>query len=1484
MAKGNDFKRGIRIYLETSDYGKGIEEMAKKTKEYENKLADLVKKSDELTAAGKNTGAEWKKLQSQIEKKKKQVQQSTTAEAKYKKQLDETEAVLKNLSGATYTQLLKVRKQLRQEMQNTERDSKKYIAAQKQLERVDKEVSKAQADLNTQIGCQGTVMGKTAGFVNKYMALFTGFIASITGLSMTFRKLAQDVAAMDDVYADVMKTTNMTRNEVLELNDVFKQMDTRTAREELNMLARDAGKLGLTGRKDILDFVEAGNQIRVALGDDLGDDAIKSIGKMVGVYANASEQIRNQDLKGQMLGVASAVNELGMSSTANEKYLVAFAGRLGGVAKQAKINIADILGYGSALDQDMQAVEMSATALQKFIMKIMGEPAKYAKIAKMEVGEFSRLLQTDANTAIKTVLRALNEKGGFQDLIPMFKDMGLDGARAVGVLSSMAGSIEKVEDAQRIANKALAEGVSVTQEYDIKNNNLQAQLEKARKRFKDVSLELGESLNPMLLKSTKGTTYLIKALVELPKWLKENKTLIIALVSAYGLYALAVANLRKEKIKLAVTTQKNLIISKAITAATQLQIAVTGYLTGATRTANLAMKAFFKTLSLNPYIAIGVAIGAVVVGLYKLITANKKLSAEQQLLNSTTNAVSSELARETINLEAYRKRLVETEPNSRARVDLVKKLTELYPDLLAGIDAENASVDVLNARIKEYSKNLEQTIRLKVLYNQISEKIAELETAEDYGTRTRLKNEIALLKERYEYQHLVVEYGEENAKLLSRRGELETKLSNLQIVNRNLSYESFREMWKAGNEQKRILFMTAQAEEDALNKAYNDYKNQQLQVQADIKSTEGDLKKIQDILAKKGNKDKDKDKDKDKNKDGGGEEDELSKQQQKAINSLLKNTQTLLAIEAEAHKKRLKANNLFEVDMTKLSEEQLEKRLELEELYYTNLDRIAREAEKERYKQAKAQIGVSTDAAPEKSGLSGDRLKAYEILYSQHQANLAKIDEDGIKRRDDFTKNNDNIRLKALADARDAMLKAEEGTQAALLVSLQQGVIDRTITQEDYNDRAAELEASGMENRLEILSSYRDMLLDIEGELTEAQIKAIEDANKAVAAAEKAINDKKLADEFKYQNDRKSLMQQYGLQSIAETQRLELEALKTAYDKKLLEEKEYQKARIAIRMQYAQEYIQQAQTLTSAGADMVSAIEQAQTAKIGAEYTKRLSALTEQYNQGIFSQEDYNAQKEQLDYEQRVAELETQKKYADANFALQVAQIGASTALASMQAYSALAGIPVVGPALGAAAAIAAGIAGAAQIAAAKAERDRVKALTIEKPSSSSSGNTASTGARVAITTDQAADGRYDVIGEDDGKTYRNVPYKGVMRTGMVSSPTLVAEQGNEVVIDHPTLRNLQMNAPHVIDTIMRYRVPQRAEGKYLTPGPSPQGEGGERGVDEDLIRELIETLGSLQAVLQWMRDNGIDAKVYLNELEAKQRLRDKSVAKGSLK
>ena len=374
---------------------------------------------------------------------------------------------------------------------------------------------------------------KMAEYSNIIMGIQSAFQMLDLGIGK-IKDLAKDAAALDDAYGQVQKTTGLTHEEVEKLNELFKKMDTRTSREQLNQLAYEAGKLGIQGVKDVAALVDASDKINVALGDVLGEGAMVTIGKMAGVYAGSTKELADAtgDLNKQMLAIGSAVNELGKLSTANEHYLVDFAGRMGGIAVQAGLSADQILGFASALDQDMQKVEMSATAFQKFIGQIMKKPEEFAKQAGMAVSDFSQLVRTDLNEALFRVLQGFSGKGGYAELVNIFKDLGLDGARAASVISAMSNSIDKIKVAQTAANEQLKSGVSIMDEYNTMNNTMQAQAEKAKKRFQEVRIELGNELYPVLIHLQKSGTVLMKGVAGVVQLFKQAPVLIAPVLAA----------------------------------------------------------------------------------------------------------------------------------------------------------------------------------------------------------------------------------------------------------------------------------------------------------------------------------------------------------------------------------------------------------------------------------------------------------------------------------------------------------------------------------------------------------------------------------------------------------------------------------------------------------------------------------------------------------------------------------------------------------------------------------------------------------------------------------------------------------------------------------------------------------------------------------------------------------------------------------------
>lgn len=504
----NDFRVAIRI---------DNSEAKAKFDETREQIAKVREEMQKLETEGKKDSAAYKELEKQQDKLNKSLY-GLRKEA--------------GLTTLSYNELRKGARSLKAQMDNAVPGTEKWKAL-----RADYMLTKQRMkELEVQARDTKFSLSKLTDGFNKYAAIGAGAIASLTGVAMTARKCVDEFAEMQEAESQVRKYTGMTAEEVAGLNEEFKKMDTRTPREKLNALAGDAGRLGITAKKDVLEFVDAADKINVALGEDLGEDAVKNIGKLAQMFGE-DEKL---GLRGAMLATGSAINEVAQNSSAAEAYLVAFTARVAGAANQAKVAQGDILGYASVLDQNMQQQEMAATAFQTLMMKMYQEPAKFAKIAGQSVEEFSSLIKNDANEAILQFLDTLSKKGGLDQLAPMFKEMGLDGVRASGVISTMAGKIDDIRTAQKLANDAYRDGTSIINEFNVQNNTVQAGLDKAKKNFKDVRIELGEKLQPVMKYMITTGSLTVKGLSAIVSVLSEYKGAILTAATAVAAYTLYV--------------------------------------------------------------------------------------------------------------------------------------------------------------------------------------------------------------------------------------------------------------------------------------------------------------------------------------------------------------------------------------------------------------------------------------------------------------------------------------------------------------------------------------------------------------------------------------------------------------------------------------------------------------------------------------------------------------------------------------------------------------------------------------------------------------------------------------------------------------------------------------------------------------------------------------------------------------------------------
>lgn len=719
-----------RVILDTKEAKDRLNEL-------EQKLKEVRKAKDDAYAKGESIAA----FERQIKRLKAEIDNYSTSQQKVNK-------ILKNLSSASYKELQVVAKALNKELKSgaIERNSKEWKKLQGQLKDVRAEMQR----INNEGKASTSLWSRFVNVLNTNWGAVSQIIAAYAGLSMTLRKCAQAYADMEESMANVRKYTGQTDEQVHQMNEDFKRMDTRTAREQLNELAGSAGRLGITSKDMIEEFVDGADKINVALGDDLGEGAVDKIGKLAQMFG----EDKTKGLRGAMLATGSAVNELAQNSSANAGYIVDFTADLSGVGIQAGMTQAQLMGLASALDQNMQEEATSATVFSQLITKMYQEPAKFAKIAGVEVTKFSNLMKTNANEGLMTFLSAMKSRGGFAEMAPMFEEMQLNGTRAVGVLSAVASHLDQVRTAQDLATQSYASGTSVINEFNVQNNTVQAQLDKAKKRFEDLTVELGEQLIPVTRYAISTLSIGIHVLSTLITFTVTHVKQLAIIGSAI---AVCTALWYKEtiaiKLKAAATTYAAAIDKAYIATTTLLRAAMVAlqatwaYLTKGVQGYIVVMRAARLASLTNPWAALATVLTVVGVAVYGAVKAFT--SYNEAMRNSTQEAENNRAVAEA--QASLAKKVSDATLDERNKVDMLNKvihsnaytvderrqaiaaMQKLVPEYHASISKEGELYNDNQIAIQNYIKELENAAMAEAIYErkvEINKKKLELKFKE----------------------------------------------------------------------------------------------------------------------------------------------------------------------------------------------------------------------------------------------------------------------------------------------------------------------------------------------------------------------------------------------------------------------------------------------------------------------------------------------------------------------------------------------------------------------------------------------------------------------------------------------------------------------------------------------------------------------------------------------------------------------------------
>lgn len=407
---------------------------------------------------------------------------------------------------------------------------------------------------------------------------------------------------------------------------------------------------------------------------------------------------------------------------------------------------------------------------------------------------------------------------------------------------------------------------------------------------------------------------------------------------------------------------------------------------------------------------------------------------------------------------------------------------------------------------------------------------------------------------------------------------------------------------------------------------------------------------------------------------------------------------------------------------------------------------------------------------------------AMQALKTQHTANILAI-ETSYSEQSQNIGIADGAKKKSLQDKQQANLRAAEQAHFEQQVAVEQA----------YQDALAKVMEQGETQQELTLEQQRDQKLEVLKGYYQAALNMAKQNGEDTAQLEKAYKDVQIQIEKEYITKQKELLdeqdekkkqarQALGFDQQSEYDR-QLQQLKQALDNQYITQEEYEEKVQGLKRG---SFMKQVQLYTNLFSNAVTSLQNAEMANVDAKYDAEIKAA-----------EGNTALQEKLEKKKANEKLKIQKKYADVNFAMQVAQVISNTAVSIMKAYSEL------GPIAGSVAAALMGVTGAAQLAVANAERQKVKRMTLN----GSASGTSSAGSRVA--SGRESGGRIDVEREQDGKHF-NAEYAPGKR-GYVDHPTVIVGEGPRGRSKEWVASNAALENPTIAPLINLMDAAQRA-------------------------------------------------------------------------
>lgn len=675
--------------------------------ELQQRIDGIKQKMASLDVTTKQGQREFKKLEKELISYNSAVTQNVTNTERISK-------AMKNLSGTSLNELKRALSAAKSELGKMSASDKGLKQMQNNVKALQGQIDKLSGSVHKQSGAWQTAMKNLSAYVGMF-ALFNKAKELVTG---AIKKNFEYSGSL----TDIRKVSGLTMDQVKQLSTELAKIDTRTSVDGLAQLAYQGAKLGMSkyGVEGMTQFVKAADKINVALGEELGEEALPALSKMVEVMG----LIPRMGIEKAMDATGSAMFKLSTTSTATSNDIVEFSKRLTGVARTAGITTDQLLALGSASSSMMLMPEVASTAFGKFITALQKNHNLIAKELGIPDETIKNLYASGhAMDAMVLVFEKMRDKGNMNALGSIFKDLGSDGQRLVTAMVTMAKNVDMLKDHLYVSEEAFREATAVTNEYEMQQQSAIGILERANNLWEKAFV------NPDGVDAVKGMAewwYEMSQTMTSSPILKG--TLLIALQAVlWALRAVAtllpviIGYIASQGIYSGIMLIKNLGAAFG-SAVSQMYAYIT-----ATRTATAAQTGLNSAMKLNPWIALASVVIAVAGAVYGYAQQAKEAAkAEMEAAKranewkNNLNEAQSQTDTATRKLHSYK---IAMENLNLSQVERSRQISQFNRDFrqyISKLGIEIKSVDDLRKNYKALAEEIQ-----RATYYRLREKAKE---------------------------------------------------------------------------------------------------------------------------------------------------------------------------------------------------------------------------------------------------------------------------------------------------------------------------------------------------------------------------------------------------------------------------------------------------------------------------------------------------------------------------------------------------------------------------------------------------------------------------------------------------------------------------------------------------------------------------------------------------------------------------------------